>query len=272
MTPILLSFQDLAIAASVVVLDAALSLWFGLGLHRRLLVASVRLVLQLFAIGLVLRWLFASPAPIFTLLVVLAMGAAAIYESTSRTDRRLRGLPRFVNATGAVALPTLLVVVLALTTAIRPQPWYDPRYAVMLVGIVLGNVMNAASLATNAYFNGVVRARPGIEARLALGADRWTALGPVVRESIRVGLLPIVNQMAAAGIITLPGIMTGQILAGFDPVEAVKYQILLMFLLAGGGGLAAVIAAHLAAYRTTDARHRLRLDRLATAGTAQLGA
>jgi putative ABC transport system permease protein len=74
--------------------------------------------------------------------------------------------------------------------------------------------------------------------------------------------LPIINQMSAAGIVTLPGIMTGQILAGLDPLEAVKYQILLMFLLSGGSGLSALATSYLAAWRLTDERQRLRLDRL----------
>ena len=82
------------------------------------------------------------------------------------------------------------------------------------------------------------------------------------KEAIRRGLLPIINQMSAAGIVTLPGIMTGQILAGLDPLEAVKYQILLMFLLSGGSGLSALAASYLAAWRLTDERQRLRLDRL----------
>jgi putative ABC transport system permease protein len=84
----------------------------------------------------------------------------------------------------------------------------------------------------------------------------------MVREAIRRGLLPIINQMSAAGIVTLPGIMTGQILAGLDPLEAVKYQILLMFLLSGGSGLSALAASYLAARQLTDNRQRLRLDRL----------
>jgi UDP-glucose/iron transport system permease protein len=84
----------------------------------------------------------------------------------------------------------------------------------------------------------------------------------MVREAIRRGLLPIINQMSAAGIVTLPGIMTGQILAGLDPLEAVKYQILLMFLLSGGSGLSTLAVSYLAARRLTDPRQRLRLDRL----------
>ena len=94
----------------------------------------------------------------------------------------------------------------------------------------------------------------------------------LIRTSVRRALLPIINQMSAAGIITLPGIMTGQILAGMDPLEAAKYQILLMFLLSGGSGLAAVAVVYLAAMRLTDDRQRLRIDRLTakSKGTAPM--
>jgi putative ABC transport system permease protein len=106
------------------------------------------------------------------------------------------------------------------------------------------------------------RERQAIEARLSLGDSYRAAIAPLVREAIRRGLLRIINQMSAAGIVTLPGIMTGQILAGLDPLEAVKYQILLMFLLSGGSGLSALAASYLAAWHLTDERDRLRLERL----------
>ena len=104
--------------------------------------------------------------------------------------------------------------------------------------------------------------RAAIEAQLVLGASRNEALAPLIRASVRKGLIPIINQMSAAGIITLPGIMTGQILAGMDPMDAVRYQILLMFLLAGGSGLSVALAVYLAARSVTDERHRLRMERL----------
>ena len=79
---------------------------------------------------------------------------------------------------------------------------------------------------------------------------------------MRLGLVPIINQMSAAGVVTLPEIMTGQIIAGMDPIEAAKYQILLMFLLSGGSGIAVVACGYLAARKLTDERQRLRVDRL----------
>jgi putative ABC transport system permease protein len=258
-----LTAADLAAAALLVVLDAALSLALGLGLHRHLAIATVRMVLQLLLIGLVLRAVFALAAPAVTLLVVLAMTAVAAREVAARPEQRLARFGNYAVGALAVGGAALLTSLLALTTALRPHPWYDARYAIPLVGIVLGTVLNAASLALDALLGSVARERTAIEAQLALGVPIAAAMRRSVRDAVRRGMLPIINQMSAAGVVTLPGIMTGQILAGLDPMEAVKYQILLMFLLAGAAGLGAVAAVLPAARLLTDARQRLRLDRLA---------
>jgi putative ABC transport system permease protein len=260
--PIILSPQDLALAAVLVAFDAALSLVLRLRLHRQVLVAAARMVVQLIAVGYLLRLIFALKNPLATLCVVLVMAAIAAREIAARPERKFRGLWGLGLSAGAVGVATLVTAGLALATAIRPHPWYDPRYAVALVGIILGSVLNASSLSLDALVGGVGRERAAIEAQLALGATFHAATSRLLREAVRRGLLPIINQMSAAGVITLPGIMTGQILAGLDPMEAVKYQILLMFLLAGASGLAAVTVAVAAMRRLTDGRQRLRLDRL----------
>ncbi len=99
---------------------------------------------------------------------------------------------------------------------------------------------------------------------LGLGETRAVAFRPFVRSAVRNGLIPIINAMSAAGVVSLPGMMTGQILSGVEPMEAIKYQILIMFLIAGGTALGVVTAVHAGALRLSDARHRLRLDRLAS--------
>ena len=262
MTTIVLSPGDLAIAAALVVLDAGLSLVFKLDLHKQIAVAAARLVVQLVAVGYVLRVVFALNSPAATLAIALLMMLVAAREVAARPSRRLARHGNLVVGASSVALATALTAVLALTTAIRPQPWWDPRYALPLTGIILGNVLNAGSITLDAVLTGFAREQAAIEARLALGDTFKEASRPIVVAAIRLGMVPLVNQMSAAGIVTLPGIMTGQILAGMDPLDAVKYQILLMFLLAGAGGLVAVTIALLAARRVTDARQRLRLDRL----------
>jgi putative ABC transport system permease protein len=253
---------DLALASLLVAFDAAASVALRLDLHRQLLWAAARMVVQLIAVGFILRFVFALNSPLATLVIVVVMGAIAAREIAARPARRFAGWAGLTISGATVALATLTTAVLALTTAIRPHPWYDPRYAISLTGIILGSVLNSSSLALDGVVGGVWRERPAIEAQLALGAPFALATRPLQREAIRRGLLPIINQMSAAGLITLPGIMTGQIIAGMDPMEAVKYQILLMFLLSGASGLAALTIAHLALRRLTDPRERLRIDRL----------
>ena len=262
MNAIHLGTWDLLAAALLIVLDAALSLALGLGLHRQILVAAVRMVAQLAIVGLVLRHVFATSSAAATLAVVAFMIAAAAREVATRPKQRLKHHVNYRISAAVVSCTGVATVLLALTTAVRPTPWYEPRYAIPLMGIVLGSVLNAASLALDGILDGVVRERARIEARLALGTPFREALGPLVRSATRRGMIPVANQMSAAGIITLPGIMTGQLLAGMDPIEAVKYQILLMFLLAGASGLASVGAALLAVRALGDDRQRLRVDRL----------
>ena len=262
LSPIVLAPTDLAIAASLVAFDALLSILLRLNLHRQVLIAAARMVVQLIAIGYLLRLVFALHNPAATVAVVVVMAMVAAREIAVRPERRFKGANGLLVSSTGVAIATVVTVALALLTAIRPHPWYEARYAISLAGIVLGSVLNSGSLALDNLLSAVTRERPSIEAQLGLGESFHDATRTLVRQAIRRGIMPTVNQMSAAGVITLPGIMTGQILAGLDPLEAVKYQILLMFLLAGASGLSAAIIAYLALGRLTDERQRLRLDRL----------
>ncbi len=263
MTEASLSPLDLGLAALLVLLNAGISLALSLGLARSLVIAGTRAVLQLVAVGLVLKAVFATASPWLTLLVALLMFGAAGWEVSSRQERRLAGWWGYGLGAGMMVAASTVVTLFALSLQLGAQPWYAPRIAIPLLGIVLGNAMNGVSLALNAFLGGVSRERAAIEAQLALGAERMTALRPFIARALRNALIPIINQMSAAGIITLPGMMTGQILAGMDPVEAGKYQALILFLLAGASGLGVLGATFAAAARITDERHRLRLDRLA---------
>ncbi len=253
---------DLAIASGLVLLNAILSLLLHLQLERQLLIATLRMVVQLIFIGLVLKVLFALVSPWWTGLAALLMILFAGREIWARQERRLVGFWSYGLGTGCMLLAASLVTLFALTTQIRPQPWYDPRYALPLLGMILGNTMTGISLGLHTLSTGLVRDRDAVEAQLMLGATRWQATLPAVRTALRSALMPIVNSMAATGLVFLPGMMTGQILAGAEPMLAVRYQMLIMFLIAGGTGLGALSAVLGGAYRLTDARHRLRLDRL----------
>jgi putative ABC transport system permease protein len=262
MNVIHLDVWDLAAAAVLIVLDAILSAVLRLNVHRQILIAAGRMVIQLLLVGVVLRLLFASASAAGTLVVIAVMVAAAAREVAVRPKERLARGGNYTISGIVVSFASFATVLLALLTAVRPEPWHDARYSIPLMGIVLGSVLNAGSITLDTMLGSAKEASGKIEAQLALGRHFRTAVAPMMRQAIRRGMIPIVNQMSAAGIITLPGTMTGQLLAGMDPIEAAKYQILLMFLLAGASGLAAVATAFLAVRSLTDERERLRLDRL----------
>jgi putative ABC transport system permease protein len=263
MTYIHLDYSDLALASLLVIANAALSIALDLGLARRILIAASRMVVQLMLVGLVLKVLFAAVSPLWTGVAALSMVLFAGQEIMARQDRRFTGWWSYGIGTGSMLLAAGLVTLFGLTTQLRPDPWYDPRYAIPLLGMVLGNTMTGISLGLHTLTSSVADQRGAIEARLALGAEIRQAMGPLVRKALKNAAMPIINTMGTTGLVALPGMMTGQILAGVEPVEAVKYQILIMFLISGGTTAGAVAAVLGATARLTDHRHRLRLDRLA---------
>ncbi len=171
MNPILLTPLDISVAASLIILDAVLSIWLRLRLHRQIAIAAARMVVQLVAIGYVLRFIFSLNNPAATLLLILVMVLVAAREVAARPERRFRGHSNLVIGFVSVGFATFVTSILALTTAIRPQPWFDPHYAIPLAGIILGNVLNSASLSLDSFLGSVRRERPAIEARLSLHHD-----------------------------------------------------------------------------------------------------
>lgn len=262
-----LSPFDLSLAALLVIALALGSWRMKLAIGGRLVLAAVRTVIQLSLIGFVLKALFASAAPGWVVLMAAVMLLAAGREVSARQKQRLRGGWGFGVGLSAMFLSSFAVTVLALTVVVSPDPWYAPRYAIPLLGMLLGNTMNGIALSVNHLTQNVSSHRTVIEGRLALGQTWTEAIDDIRRESIRTGLIPIMNSMAAAGLVSLPGMMTGQILAGNPPADAVRYQILIMFMIAGGTGFGTLAAVWMSARRLFDERHRLRLDRLMSSGT-----
>ena len=179
MNPISLAPSDLAITASLVLADALLSVVLRLRLHRQVLIAATRMVVQLVAIGFILRAVFALHHPAATLGVVVVMTLVAAREVATRPERRFADRSSLWLALVSVAIATYLTAALALTTAVRPQPWYDARYLIVLVGIILGNALNAGSLSLDALLASAARERPSVEAQLCLGERYWIAIAPL---------------------------------------------------------------------------------------------
>ena len=264
MTYIQLSYSDLALPALLVVMDGVLSLVLNLKLEKQLAIATVRMVVQLVLVGYLLTFLFAAVSPLWTALAAFIMIVFASREIVARQKRRLPGVWKYGLGAGCTLLAAGTVTMFALLTQLRPDPWYHPRYSLPLLGMILGNTMTGISLGLDVLTNSLARERAAVEACLALGGTRYQALLPIIRDALRSGFMPIMNSMASIGLVSLPGMMTGQILAGVEPVDAAKYQLLIMFLIAGGTGLGTLVAVMGGARLLTDHRHRLRLDRIAS--------
>lgn len=253
---------DLALAAGLVLALGVVQVLLGLGLFRTLALNSVRMVLQLLLVGVILEAVFEAATLPWIALIALVMMALAGYEVVARQKRAIRGWHGYVIGLAAMSATALIVTVLALTFVIETDPWYTPQYAIPLLGMILGNTMTGIGLALNNLTQTAWQSRREIEARLVLGHSVRDATAELRSDSMRAGLIPTLNMLAAAGVISLPGMMTGQILAGTPPIEAVKYQILIIFLITAATGFGSLVAVQLGARRLFDARDRLRLDRL----------
>ncbi len=260
-----LSAFDLSLAALLLLLLAGCSFRIGLGIEKKIIISGMRMTVQLLLVGLVLKVLFASGSLYFVMFMSLVMLLVAGYEVWARQTRRLRGSTGYLISTGSMFVSSFSVAFLALTVMVGVDPWYTPQYAIPMLGMLLGNTMNGVALSSDRLITDIYKQRGMVEQRLLLGQSWQEACGDIRRDCMRVGMIPIINSMAAAGVVSLPGMMTGQILGGSSPIDAVKYQILIMFLIAAGTGFGVMTAIWLISRRLFDDRQRLVLDNLTSA-------
>lgn len=265
MEMVVLTPYDLIIMACLVILLAAMSFKMQLGIGPSLLIASVRTVIQLILIGMVLRLVFDNAELVWVLMIAVVMLLVAGREVVARQRRRFLGRWGYGMGTLSMFVSTFVITIPVLILVIGVEPWYSPQYAIPLFGMMFGNTMNGIALAIDRMTQMAWDQRHVIETRLMLGETWVVAIADIRHEATRVGMVPMINAMATAGLVSLPGMMTGQILAGIDPMEAVMYQILIMFMITVGTGLGTMIAVMAGSRRLFDDRERLRLDRLSPA-------
>lgn len=255
-----IGYGQLALAASLIVVNLLLSFALRLGLTRTLLVASVRMTVQLLLVGYVLSYIFALNRPLPVLGVALLMAGVASVAAVNRTSRRFAGV--YWDSLISVLTVSALVTGFGLEGILRVEPWFEPQYVIPIAGMVLGNVLTGISLALERFTEGLVTHRDQVETLLALGATRWEAAHTEVQAAVRTGMVPTLNSMMVIGLVSLPGMMTGQILAGASPLDAVRYQIVIMFMLAAATSLGSLAIVLLAYRRLLTPQHRLRLEEL----------
>jgi len=257
--PIEPSLLDMGLSLTLVLVSLAVSRFRGLALERTILWGTFRTAVQLVAVGYLVHLLFAVRQPLFILGMLVVMLAVAAWTATSRQP--LARLPLYPLTLISLFLGAGFTIVVVVGVVVRPAPWYDPRYLIPLGGIILGNAMNACALGLERLERELRRDRRRVEAVLALGGSPGQASAPAEQQAVRAALIPVLNSMMVVGLVQLPGVMTGQILAGADPLVAVRYQALVMFMLLSGNALSAVLAVRAARGRYFTEAWQLRLPR-----------
>jgi len=261
---ITLSYANVGLAALLLLVNGAASIWLKLGLERRLAVAGLRAVVQLSLLGYILKPVFQWEhwAPVAALGIL--MTALAARESVRRTGRTYRGI--YVASFWALVIGCGGTTLLGTTLVVGVDPWWRPQYLIPLLGMILGNALTGLSIGMDRVLSLLDEQRGRVEGLLALGATWWEAARPIAAESMRVAMIPILNSMSAVGLVTIPGMMTGQILAGGEPEQAARYQMVILFLIAAAVALSSMIAI-LATLRVAfDSEQRLRPERFRAQG------
>ena len=216
----------LVITVVLVAIAAGMSIVVRLGVGRQMLWATLRSLIQLLAMGYVIKFVIEANNPWLVFALVAVMILAAIQITLSRASNIPKGLALDVFLTLLVG--ALLQFVFATQLIVRPHPWYAPQIVVTMTGMLLGNMVAAIAVAMSRFFDDMTSRRYEIEMLLSLGATPFEAAKPSIISSVKLGMIPTISQLASSGIVLIPGMMAGQVIAGADPLTAAKYQFVVL--------------------------------------------
>ncbi|MDP9188097.1 MAG: iron export ABC transporter permease subunit FetB [Actinomycetota bacterium] len=238
--PIDISFGEVAASLVLVAIAIVASRWRQADLEQDVAIAVARSFVQLTAIGLVINFIFDQDNAGFVIALLAVMVVFGALTAQGRAKRVPNAFWPLLASLAAAAAATLgLVLGLGIIEA-------EPRYVVPVGGMVIGNAMTAAAVALNRLGEDVSDSAREIEATLALGATSTQAVAPLVRRSLRSGMIPLIDSTKTTGVIFFPGTMVGMLLAGADPIDAVRLQLILLYALLGSVAISALMATTLA--------------------------
>jgi putative ABC transport system permease protein len=234
---------QLAIGLVFILVAGITSLYHALKLERDLLVGTLRTFVQLFLLGYMLKFIFNLDNAALVLAVFGFMIFFAAWEIRSRVKEKQVAFfwPLFVS----MAISYVIVSYMVTALLVNVQPWWKPQYFIPLGGMVIGNSMNAIAIALERLLGELRNRRLEVEAMLCLGADYKEASKDMFRNAMRAGMIPSINSMMGVGVVFIPGMMTGQILAGANPLQAVRYQIIVMIMLVGSTAIGSLLVVYL---------------------------
>lgn len=235
-----LSIAQLSIAYVFILVLLVIFKSRGIKREKEILIASVRMTLQLTAMGYVLMFVFDNPSWWLTGIMIVIMVAFAIHNAIKRVKNTMsKPLQKTIAVAmigGAVATAAFFIIVV-----LQVRPWFMPQYFIPIAGMVVGNCMTGIAIGANKLCSDMEEKRAMVENSLMLGATPAQATKEIVNDSFDSAILPTMNNMLTMGIVSLPGMMTGQILSGVFPLTAIKYQIGIMLAILGGTALTTIL-------------------------------
>jgi putative ABC transport system permease protein len=225
-----LGIGDVAISLILMAAVILLSLRHRLGLEKDLVVGTLRTFIQLVAVGYILRFVFSLNHPVPVLLMLLAMTAIAVHNGVQRQTLKFHGMIVVMGI--SIGLVTIAILAIVVIVVIKAKPWFQPQVMIPIAGMTIASSMNAATLAINRFSADLKLRKKEVETALALGASPRVAVQPLLKDAAKAAMLPSINALMIVGVVQLPGMMSGQILSGIDPIQAINYQIVVMYMIA----------------------------------------
>jgi putative ABC transport system permease protein len=258
MSYVTVSYPQLVLSLVLMALAIAISSRNHLGLEKDLLVGTLRAAVQLFAVGFILTVVFQNERPATVLGVIAVMVVVGGWTAARRIAHGPGTGVLFRYATLAVLVAGAVVLVPVFTFVIRPPRWYEARLLIPISGMILSNAMNGVALVFERVFASIHDGAATVEQLLSLGASPRQAVERQTRAAMNAALRPTINSLLTVGLVALPGMMTGQIVSGTAPNEAVRYQLVIMYQLVAVAAVAGALAARFARTRSFTDREQLR--------------
>lgn len=220
----------------------------GIPREKEILIATVRMTIQLILVGYLLAYVFANSHPLYTIVIIAVMEVFAVFTVFKRVKQQISLNLKKILAL-SMAAGSLVTILYFIFVVINISPWYEPRYFIPIAGMLIGNSMTAVSLGASRLIDGMHAQKHLVETALMLGATPKTASRSIINNVYDAAIMPTINSMVGMGIVFLPGMMTGQILSGLSPLLAIEYQIAIMLGIMGSVSLTVILMVQLG-YKT----------------------
>jgi putative ABC transport system permease protein len=238
-TPRLLDLIDLGWAIGLIAIAIGLVQWQKLGLSGQIALAASRSILQLLVMGFVLQIVWQLNNPYISIAAILAIALVTSIAATKRISEKIGGLYPIVG--GAILTGLIVALIYTIAVVIKPENWDQPNYLFACAGLCLGYLLNSVAVAGERLVSAISQHQAEIETHLSLGATSSQAVAVYRRAAVKAALLPTIDTLMVAGLVTLPGFLTGEFIGNVAPLNATAYQIVVLFMVMLANTIATLI-------------------------------